>query len=1036
MYCPNCGRKTSEEARFCANCGTKFSQPDVPLQPVPVRLVGEEPGLPPVPVRLSDEAADLPPVPVQLVDGSDLPPVPVHLVDGPCLPPVPVQLVEPAPVPVKLADEQPITKAPAAPQAEAESVEDLQEAIRPPEINVFRIRFAWRNGQSILEVQAPGSPQPLAAPFQVPYDASSRFALLEHLQKGSQPTSDVLKLQQDTGARLLHSLLPNDAIRNTLNQAAGQAAAMQRPLILQMRFDSNAVEQAQLPWELLYNGTKHLALSEEIHLNRYVTYFGDRQPFPSVQAVRVLFVIARPTDQADLPLYERDAMINALQNLAALGKVQITILEQATFANFATTVQSGTYQVIHFDGHGGFENEGFLCFENSTGTTDPVPASRLAQVLQNSGVRLVVLSACMSATVGGNSVFNSAAPALIRARVPAVVAHQFSVPFSASLAFVKAFYASIGRGESISSAVADGRKAIVLDDQAQAVWFYPVLYLRSASGDGYLFSDSPADQMQWMLNDLAQMSEDWTGMPLEEQNLYPEGVPLWQGEEINLQNYLDVLDEELSPSLPQSVNIPEIGEMLLIPRGEFLLGSTGDEIAQLEAQLPDCGNQFLEKLRAQNSQQPGVTPQILQQSVDGYRQHVEKDIKEMRELLRQETPQQKAFLRSYYIARRPLNFRQWWEFVKDNGYHRQEFWRPAAWQELQHGDPAQQQMYQQMAAMDGPLKYLNSFGPLGYHSSFANEQINWKYRKAYAQEMITKCKSTPAVGNANEWRAYLQGLEEIQQGITDPATGRLLCPWLRWFYWIAPYWAGFPKSFFQSNDEKPAPSRFPGYPNMLIMFGVDMEKGADPKVLPTLQRCLDLNPTVPLDYAEANAFCKWASQKSIERHGIHAAYYTLAYEAEWEKAARGTDGRVYPWGNEFDEELASAQGGYAAGASPYGVEGMCSGSPENVIHVSNGGIPPDHARCSAEWTASLKKPYPLGDFYEDNPVDPAQRVIRGNDREWQFLRGTHPITNRCAGVREAWSAKWFPARVRIVSRSTGALSKIIPEENDKPQDSP
>jgi formylglycine-generating enzyme required for sulfatase activity/calcineurin-like phosphoesterase family protein/energy-coupling factor transporter ATP-binding protein EcfA2 len=80
-------------------------------------------------------------------------------------------------------------------------------------------------------------------------------------------------------------------------------------------------------------------------------------------------------------------------------------------------------------------------------------------------------------------------------------------------------------------------------------------------------------------------------------------------------------------------------------------------------------------------------------------------------------------------------------------------------------------------------------------------------------------------------------------------------------------------------------------------------------------------PVVGVSWYEAAAYAGWLSQKTGKD-------YRLPTEAQWEKAARGTDGREYPWGKDFDKKLCNSYecqlgrtspvGIFAKGESPYG----------------------------------------------------------------------------------------------------------------------
>jgi formylglycine-generating enzyme required for sulfatase activity len=127
------------------------------------------------------------------------------------------------------------------------------------------------------------------------------------------------------------------------------------------------------------------------------------------------------------------------------------------------------------------------------------------------------------------------------------------------------------------------------------------------------------------------------------------------------------------------------------------------------------------------------------------------------------------------------------------------------------------------------------------------------------------------------------------------------------------------------------------------------------------------HPVVNVSWNDAAAYCKWLNEQL--RSDLHELVVRLPTEAEWEKAARGTDGRLYPWGNEFDTNKCNCGKLFGGGTTPVGRYSPRGDSPYGCA---------DMAGNVWEWTHSLFKNYLYNprDGREDS-ASTNVRVLRG-----------------------------------------------------------
>ncbi|HBB34400.1 MAG TPA: CHAT domain-containing protein [Cyanobacteria bacterium UBA8803] len=320
------------------------------------------------------------------------------------------------------------------------------------------------------------------------------FFLSESNQRVSQSCSNLIALGQE-----LYNALFQGSLRDSWMMA--QAIAQNQRQVLRLRLGLKGNRLPRLPWEVLHAGDRPLATGTDVAFSRYELSTGLRRPLhhlpgPLNQPLKILMVIAGPSDQESLELAQEAAHLQAeLRNRARNEPpaIQLTILEQPGREQLTQALEQGQYQVFHYAGHSSLGDSGgdVYLVSNKTGLTETLNGDDLAGLLANNGVQLAVFNSCRGAYTAASDPVDigkdrNLAEALVKRGIPGVLAMAERIPDEVALTLTRLLYRNINQGYPIDLSLSRARQGLISAyGSNQLYWALPVLYLHPEF-DGFL----------------------------------------------------------------------------------------------------------------------------------------------------------------------------------------------------------------------------------------------------------------------------------------------------------------------------------------------------------------------------------------------------------------------------------------------------------------------------------------------------------------------------------------------------------------------
>lgn len=307
----------------------------------------------------------------------------------------------------------------------------------------------------------------------------------------------------------LYNAIFQGTLRDSWITAQGIAQNQQQVLRLRLGLKDNRL--ARLPWEVMHAGDRPLATGPYIAFSRYQSGLSPASRLPANRTkiaedttIRVLMVLASPTDQASLQLLKQEGirlqaelhrqLPRTLDVGHYLPEIELTLLDQPGREELTQALEQGKFHVLHYSGHSNLGPNGgeIYLVSNRTGLTETLSGDDLAGLLVNNNIKMAVFNSCWGTYTATNDIPKDSwernlTESLVKRGIQSVLAMSERIPDEVALTLTQLFYRNLSQGYPVDLCVSRVRQGLISAyGSHQLYWALPILYLQPEF-NGFLY---------------------------------------------------------------------------------------------------------------------------------------------------------------------------------------------------------------------------------------------------------------------------------------------------------------------------------------------------------------------------------------------------------------------------------------------------------------------------------------------------------------------------------------------------------------------